>query len=254
MAATPSLSAQYARVNTPLALILGPEQAQPSLHAALAGLGLHVISDKDERQAIQQLASDLAELVVVSITGEDQDPVGLCRRIRTCSDVPILLALSASAGRSDIIQGLDAGADGYIVAPFHNGLVAALCKSLLRRSRSRPMQSESIGVRDLKIDLRRCEVLVRGETVGLTPTEFRLLSCLAANAGKVVSSCRLVTEASGYECDQRGAQAIVKVHMRRLRRKLKQRLGTQPYIVNVRGFGYLLEHRDSPRSDKPSLQ
>jgi DNA-binding response OmpR family regulator len=102
---------------------------------------------------------------------------------------------------------------------------------------------------DLIIDLERCEASVQGEPVKLTASEFRLLSCLARNPGRVLSSCSLVREIQGYDCSPQEAQGIIKVHVHNLRKKMKLGSKKTPYILNVRGFGYMFERRSSPREE-----
>src|SRR5205823_13613943 len=118
-----------------------------------------------------------------------------------------------------------------------------------RPARGEEEPPEVLPVRDLEVDRERCEARLRGEPLPLTPTEFRILSCLTRNVGRVVSARQLLQEAQGYPCTDREAQQIVKVHVRHLRRKLPPTDGEQPYIANVRGFGYLLERRAQPRPD-----
>jgi DNA-binding response OmpR family regulator len=96
-------------------------------------------------------------------------------------------------------------------------------------------------VRDISIDVARHEVLVRGEKVELTRTEFRLLQCLAQHAGRVVQARALLREAQEYDCEDREAQDIVKVHIRHLRHKIEPNPQNPQYIMNVRGVGYMLE-------------
>jgi DNA-binding response OmpR family regulator len=102
---------------------------------------------------------------------------------------------------------------------------------------------------DLIIDLERCEASVQGEPVKLTASEFRLLSCLARNPGRVLSSSSLVREVQGYDCSPQEAQGIIKVHVHNLRKKMKLGSKKTPYILNVRGFGYMFERRSSPREE-----
>jgi DNA-binding response OmpR family regulator len=102
---------------------------------------------------------------------------------------------------------------------------------------------------DLAIDFDRCEAFMRGEAVKLTATEFRLLSCLARNPGRVLSSRSLMREVQGYDCSSREARGIVKVHIHNLRKKMGLRSDRPPYIQSVRGFGYRFERRVNPREE-----
>lgn len=100
-----------------------------------------------------------------------------------------------------------------------------------------------VTVRNVTVDFERCEVTVAGGPVALTPTEFRILAYLAGRPGRVVSHAELFREVHGYEAGEQEAKDILKVHIWRLRNKLNS-AGAEPnLIVNVRGFGYLLERR-----------
>jgi DNA-binding response OmpR family regulator len=99
------------------------------------------------------------------------------------------------------------------------------------------------------VDLDRCEASVRGVPVKLTASEFRLLSCLVRNPGRVLSSQSLVREVQGYDCSPQEAQGIIKVHVHNLRRKTGLDSKRPPHILNVRGFGYMFDRRSSPREE-----
>jgi len=105
----------------------------------------------------------------------------------------------------------------------------------------------SITVRDLTLDFDRCQAIREGETIPLTPTEFKILAFLAKNAGKVVSPVEILRAVQDYTYSDREAQEIVKVYIRRIRRKVELEPAEPSYIINVRGFGYMLERRLSRR-------
>ncbi|MDZ7728325.1 MAG: winged helix-turn-helix domain-containing protein [Dehalococcoidia bacterium] len=110
-----------------------------------------------------------------------------------------------------------------------------------------------ITVRDLTLDFDRCQA-VRGEDrIPLTPTEFKILAFLARNAGKVVSPVEILRAVQEYTYSEREAQEIVKVYIRRIRRKVEADPAAPSYIVNVRGFGYMLERRTEPREASEPL-
>ncbi len=107
-----------------------------------------------------------------------------------------------------------------------------------------------VTVRNVAVDFERCEVTVEGRPVALTPTEFRILAYLAGRPGRVVSHAELFREVHGYEAGEQEAKDILKVHIWRLRNKLNA-AGAEPnLIVNVRGFGYLLERRGQRRGHR----
>jgi DNA-binding response OmpR family regulator len=100
----------------------------------------------------------------------------------------------------------------------------------------------------MTIDFDRAEVKLGEAEIKLTPTEFRLLASLARAAGRVVSARQLLADAQSVVLPESEAREIVKVHVRRLRAKLEPHQGDNPYVVSVRGFGYLLERRNQPRA------
>ncbi len=119
--------------------------------------------------------------------------------------------------------------------------LGALCRMLTLSQRG-PIP-EIVRVRDIAVDLERCEVQASGQPVPLTPTEFRIIAHLARRPGRVVSHADLFREVHGYEASEQEAKDILKVHIWRLRNKLTAAGSDGDLIVNVRGFGYLLERR-----------
>jgi two-component system KDP operon response regulator KdpE len=114
---------------------------------------------------------------------------------------------------------------------------------------SREDGPSSITVRDLVLDFDRCQAIREDETIPLTPTEFKILAYLAKNAGKVVSPVEILRAVQDYTYSDREAQEIVKVYIRRIRRKVELDPAEPSYIVNVRGFGYMLERRGNRRGE-----
>ncbi|HZU07033.1 MAG TPA: response regulator transcription factor [Chloroflexota bacterium] len=238
-------------------LIIADEQSiEPSaLVRGLAQRDLLVSWAHNAEEALQHLARELPRVILLdlAVVGNraERGPAGLrlCQRLRFLTQAPILL-LGTPEDKPLILDALNLGADAFLFKPVDvDLLVAAL--GALRRWQPVPEEEPQglIRVRDLEIDHNRYEVRLRGEPVSLTPTEFRILSCLARNLGRVVSARKLLQEAQGYPCTEREAQQIVKVHVRHLRAKLPPPAGEQSYIANVRGFGYILERRAVPRRD-----
>ncbi|MER3419441.1 MAG: hypothetical protein C4290_02470 [Chloroflexota bacterium] len=136
--------------------------------------------------------------------------------------------------------------------------VVALTRRLteLLLAAASPTTPHRVTVRNLTVDFERCEVVVEGQAVALTPTEFRILAHLAGRPGRVISHAELFREVHGYEAGEQEAKDILKVHIWRLRNKLNA-AGAEPnLIVNVRGFGYMLERRGQrtryrPRGEAP---
>jgi DNA-binding response OmpR family regulator len=106
-------------------------------------------------------------------------------------------------------------------------------------------------IRDLVIDFETYQVTIEGRSVALTPTEFRLLAVLAQQAGRVVDPRALLSAVNQHDYSEREAQNLAKVHIANLRRKLNDSLSQNPYILCVRGFGYILDRREQVRQSDP---
>jgi DNA-binding response OmpR family regulator len=140
---------------------------------------------------------------------------------------------------------LGSAAENPEASPFGARVVLVPLSSLLSHRLGAGAQNGYVRVRELQIDLARYEASFGGRRVDLTPTEYRLLRHLALNAGKVVSAADLLKNAQDYsmEWSEQDAQEIVKVHIRHLRHKIEPNPQSPSYILNVRGFGYMLERR-----------
>lgn len=206
---------------------------------ALKQAGHNVVQANSGEAGLVEFAASLPEVVVLDMMMPGINGDEVCRRIRETSQVPILM-LTALAREDEVVHGLDVGADDYLTKPFGIREMLARVNALARRSLPEPARGV-VAVGDILIDADRYVVTVRDERVELTRTEFRLLHCLARHAGRVVPARTLIHEAQDYDCDEREAQDIVKVHVSHLRAKLEPSPDSPRYISNVRGFGYVLD-------------
>ncbi len=174
------------------------------------------------------------DLVVLDLMLPLMHGLEVCRAIRRTSRVPIVM-LTALADEGDRVAGLELGADDYITKPFSSREVVARVKALLRRRVFDDGADQVISLPGLRIDLSQHRVEAGGAHVALTPTEFRLLWCLASQPGQVLSQCKLASQALRWS---RGVDAgIIALHIQRLRKKLGSR-GQLFSITTVRGLGY----------------
>ena len=171
------------------------------------------------------------DLALLDVMLPQMDGVTLCREIRARSVLPIVL-LSARSDAIDVVTGLEAGADDYVVKPFDAPVLAARLRAVMRRA-ERFRHTSVLRVSGLEVDEDAVTVHCRGELVPLTPTEFRLLANLARNAGVARSRPQLLEEV--WEYSWSGDTRLVDVHVQRLRAKLGSSL-----IETVRGVGYRL--------------
>lgn len=166
------------------------------------------------------------------------DGVSLCRALRAESDVAIVM-LTARGDAIDVVLGLEAGADDYVVKPYDGHVLSARLRAVLRRAERRSAPDAEDGSADvlrigpLELDRAGMEVRRDGVRVALTPTEYRLLADLAVNAGIVRSRDALLEDVWGYAWS--GDTRLVDIHVQRVRRKIGADL-----IETVRGAGYKL--------------
>lgn len=160
-----------------------------------------------------------------------------CRRIREKSDTPILF-LTALSSTSDVVQGLELGADDYLTKPFEPEEFLARIKANLRRLRSAPAAAQILSFREgaLVMDLPARQVIVGGNEVGLTPREFDLLVVLAQNVNRVIPTMELISTAWGTNYGDSAENLKPYIHY--LRRKIETDPGQPDWIKTVRGVGY----------------
>ena len=223
-----------------------------SLESLLRSAGFETRRASAHGQWLFMVESVRPDAILLKLGLQDCGGLQICRGVREATNVPILL-LAGQTELRDVIQGLEAGADAHVLMPCNPELILASVHALLRRCRlDKVAEDRVIEIRDLRLDLNRCEAVLRGHRLALTPTEFRLLWSLAANAGRVVSCSQLLEMAQGYRCAEQEAQEIVKVHVGHLRSKLPVQADETQYILTVRGFGYMLERRVSERVGQPT--
>ena len=191
----------------------------------------------EAREAFTRLRPDL---VVLDLNLPDGDGLEVARAFRRDSSVPILM-LTARDEEVDRVVGLEIGADDYVTKPFSPREVVARVKAVLRRSQP-PAPPQEIKAGELVLDLDRYEVHCRGQAVGLTPTEFKLLSVLAQHPGRVFTRMQFLDQVQGEAFE--GYERTIDAHIKNLRQKLSP-LGCH-CIATVRGVGYKLEVGDAP--------
>ena len=204
------------------------------------GYVIHAVSDGPSAVAA---ARDLApDVVILDVMLPGFDGVEACRRIRSFSDVYILM-LTARSEEIDRVVGLSVGADDYLVKPFSPRELVARVKALLRRPRTLPAMAEAVSSPDqapggLAIDVPRRSATVDGRRIALTTTEFEILAVLSRDPGVVVSRQALLDAVWGV--DFVGDDHLVDVHVANLRRKLGDDVDAPRFVETVRGAGYRL--------------
>lgn len=213
--------------------------------ANLEALHYKVVTAEESNAALELLARESPDLVILDIMLPGMDGYDLCEHIRTFSMVPVLM-LTAKVEEQDKVKGLQTGADDYLTKPFGVPEMLARVEALLRRAKlpnaTQPNLTFSAG--DLTIDLLRRRVMVRGQEVHLTPTEYRLLSELAVNTGRVMLHEELLTRVWGPE--YRRELEYLRAYIRHLRRKIEVDPKHPQHIISRHGTGYMLVEPSHP--------
>ena len=187
----------------------------------------------DGAAALGVFRSTQPDLVLLDLMLPGMDGVEVCRRIRAESGVPIVM-LSARTDTTDVVVGLESGADDYIVKPFKPAELIARMRVRLRRGEE--VEQEHLTIGDLSIDVAGHAVKRGDEALSLTPLEFDLLVALARKPWQVFSREVLLEQVWGYR--HAGDTRLVNVHVQRLRSKIERDPEHPEIVVTVRGIGY----------------
>jgi two-component system response regulator MprA len=212
----------------------------PALRAALDRAlkleGYRVSFAHDGRQALQLMTGGSQDAVILDLGLPLMDGVEVCRRVRERGDRTPVLMLTARDAVTDRVEGLDAGADDYLVKPFALDELLARLRALLRRTSATPNE-EILKFGDIVLDLQTMEVRRGQRDLQLTRTEFRLLELFMRSPRVVLSRSRIFEEVWGY--DFGASSNALEVYVSYLRRKLEAE-GESRVIHTVRGVGYTL--------------
>ncbi|MCZ2815055.1 response regulator transcription factor [Modestobacter sp. VKM Ac-2984] len=216
-------------------VVEGVEHIRRVLATTLRREGLDVTEAATEGRGLRLLDERPHDVVLLDLKVPDRDGFQMCRAIRRRTDTPIIVIALRTTSR-DVVVGLDAGADDYVVAPFTTEELSARIRGLGRRTRGLPGPRIQVG--ELDIAPRDGMVTRSGEPVALTRTEFKLLSELAIERGRAVSREELIERVWG--ADHVGDSRLVDVHVWRLRKKIEPTPSRPTVVTTVRGMGYRL--------------
>jgi DNA-binding response OmpR family regulator len=218
---------------TTVLLVEDDPAARQGLELALGRLGYGVRAAATGEAALDGLGEDPVDVVVLDVMLPGADGFEVCRRLRRVSSVPVIM-LTARGDDFDVVAGLGAGADDYVVKPAEPRVLEARIRAVLRRLDRVGSPAETWG--DLVIDRGSLIVRLAGQLVPLTPTELRLLLVLSGSPRQVFSRDQLLELVweQGYLGDSRLVDACVQ----RLRAKIETAASEPRYIQTVRGFGY----------------
>jgi two-component system response regulator MtrA len=188
----------------------------------------------DGAQALAIFTEEKPDLVLLDLMLPGVDGIEVCGQIRETSGTPIIM-LTAKGDATDVVEGLEAGADDYMVKPFNPQELIARIKTRLRSSSS-SSSSKTLRIGDLSIDVDGHEVTRGAESINLTPLEFDLLVALASKPQQVFTREMLLEQVWGYQ--YKADTRLVNVHVQRLRSKVEFDADNPTIVTTVRGIGY----------------
>ena len=208
------------------------------VRANLESVGYRVLVAMGARSALELVEMETLNLIILDIMLPEIDGYELCQRIREFAPTPIIM-LTAKVEDVDKVKGLKLGADDYITKPFNVQELLARIEAVLRRTRS----SEEVNIPrtftcgDVCVDFAQRRVTVRGQEVALTLTEYKLLSQLVSNAGRVMLHRELLTRVWGAEYQDE--LEYLRAYVRHLRQKVEEDPHHPKYILSKPGIGYM---------------
>ncbi|MEE9617366.1 MAG: response regulator transcription factor [Anaerolineae bacterium] len=245
--------------------------ARVSLAEILRLEGYRVATAASGEEALSLLGkSEPFDLIVLDLKMPGMDGLEVTEVVQERSPGTVIILLTAFATLETAIQAIRRGAHDYLLKPCAvPEILESVCRGLAKRQQEQqrrhlvsqlkrtlselatvegaeateevlsPQPSRFIQIRDIVLDRQQHVIMLRGRPLDLTPTEFKILVCLMETPDQIWSPQELVRRAQGYETDAWGARAIVRVHIRRLRKKMEIDPSNPQYILNVRGVGYM---------------
>jgi DNA-binding response OmpR family regulator len=259
--------------NQPKILVVDDEEVtRLSLAEILSLEGYQVASAQSGEEALQELEKETFDLVLLDLVMKEVDGLQVMEAVKGLSPETVVIMLTAYGTLESAIQAMRRGAYDYLIKPCGAQEIVASVESGLAKQRQERRRKELVvrveemltalkakeedeiptfasrGTQlkrarflqsgEIIIDLQKHIATLHGQLLNLTPTEFRLLACLMRKADKVLSCQELVREVQNYDCDEREARDIIRVHVRRLRQKIEPDPANPQYILNLRGVGY----------------
>ena len=200
--------------------------------------GYATVIANDGKEGLAKFAAEKPDLVLLDVTMPKMDGFEVCQRIRQSADTPIIM-LTAQGNEEHMVRGLDLGADDYVVKPFLLKPFMARVRATLRRDGAPLMPPVKVPYRDeyLSVDLENRRVLIKGEVVKLTPTEFKLLATLVKYKGRILEFRPLLEQVWGFEYID--DIDYLRVYIWHLRRKIEPDPKNPIYLLNELNIGYL---------------
>lgn len=217
------------------------------VRANLESVGYRVLTAMEASTALQLVEREIPDLIILDIMLPGVDGYELCQRIREFSDTPIIM-LTAKVEDADKVRGLKLGADDYLTKPFSVPELLARIEAVLRRTRvsDEVKALPPFDCGGVTVDFIRRRVMVRGQEISLTLTEYKLLSQLVNNAGRVMLHGELLAKVWGPE--YRDELEYLRAYIRHLRQKIEDDPHQPHYILSKPGIGYIFVCPDVSRT------
>ncbi|GAE02724.1 response regulator receiver [Clostridium botulinum B str. Osaka05] len=199
--------------------------------------GYEIEQAYDGREGLDKALNEKYDLILLDIMLPKLNGMEVCRRIRQISDIPIIM-LTAKDETTDIVMGLDTGADDYITKPFAIEELLARIRVVLKRKRLEVKDSNTISIKGLELDLDKHIVSYNQQIIDLTKTEFDLLKFFMENKNIALNREQILDKVWGF--DYFGDTNVVDVYVRYLRTKIDNKY-SERFIYTIRGVGYLLK-------------
>lgn len=214
------------------------------IKAILTANGYDVITASTGNEAFSMISSHCPDLVVLDLGLPDMDGMNIIEEVRKWSSMPIIV-ISARTQENEKVLALDAGADDYITKPFGTSELLARVRTAVRHlsaANGQGAQSHIFEAHGLVIDFDRRRIFVHEQEVHLTQVEYKIVSMLAKNSGRVITYDALISHVWGPYADDNNR--ILRVNMANIRRKLEQNPGQPEYIFTEIGIGYRMIDAD----------
>jgi len=230
-------------------LVLEGDRAPTDEVTRRLGAAEHEVMSADTREGaksfLRALEPHLLVLIAIPIQAWHPELLG---ELQGWEQTPYIVAIS-DPDPANLVTLLEAGSDACCTYPLATGLLEAQVLALGRRALAPVPEGpirEIVTVRELTVDNARYQVSYAGTRLALTPAEFRILACLARRPGRVVATETLSSEALGSSTGGKQVKDVLRVHVRRIRNKIREAGGSTDYVWNIRGVGYMLERRATP--------
>jgi len=204
--------------------------------------GYEVFQASNGQEALRLLFVHKPDLVLLDVVMPKMDGWQTCARIREISDVPLIMLTGKQKSEEDIVRGLDYGADDYLIKPVGNKELVAKVKAVLRRAElPSSLETKKVTYSDdyLTVDVAERKVIVNGERVKLTPTEFRLFALLMRNANRILTHKQLLEKVWGWEYID--DLDHIRIYIWHLRQKIESDPAQPTYIITEPGVGYYFQ-------------